>query len=113
LKKILPKEVHICDGCGKEEYCHACIGCGVEYCYDCRKKLMVEYKHSVYASGTGDGDFCLKCNSTPPPKVRDLLYAYYTIKNLKSEEDSWHKDFRKRSDMAEEILKQRRKEIGL
>ncbi len=111
MKKILSKEVHICDACGQEGYCYVCVGCGVEYCYDCKKTLMADYHHGVCGISDIDGYFCLKCNSTPPPKVKDLLHAYFVIKNL--EQEGWSKDFQMRSKVAEETVKKIRKELGL
>jgi len=107
VKKTVKRVVHFCDSCGKEaDYPYMCLGCKIEYCYDCEKKLMVEYQHAVNFRGSEDGYFCLKCSVTPPLKVRNLFYAYHEIAKLIAEAKSWSKEFDSRVAKAEETVKQ-------
>ena len=64
-----------------------------------------EYEHAVHISGSGDGYFCHKCDNTPPEKVKELHHAYKKIQALRDIETNWHKNFKVRTDVAEEILR--------
>lgn len=114
MKKMVRRTVNFCDACGKEtDYPAKCLGCGVEYCYDCQNKLMTEYQHAVNFRGGDDGNFCLKCDSDIVPKARDLLYAYLDIKELIAEEVTWYENFKMRSEKAEARVKQERRKLRL
>lgn len=107
MKKTVRRVVHFCDNCGEAaDYPEVCLGCGIEYCYECENKLMVKYQHSVGFQGSSDGYFCLKCSVTPPLKVRNLFYAYHEVTKLITEAKSWNKDFDARAKKAEELIKQ-------
>lgn len=104
VKKIVQKEVSICDVCGKEAYVHTCLGCGMDFCWDCSKKDGITYEHAVYFSGTGDGFFCHKCDANPPKKIEKLHQAYRRIRVLREEQEIWYSDFELRMREAESIL---------
>lgn len=104
MKKVIRKEVTLCDACGRETYIAKCLGCGVEHCYDCQKQLGVEYRHGVSFSGSGDGYFCLKCDANPPEKVRGLHSTYQIIKRLRYEADGYYQYFDETSKEAEAHL---------
>lgn len=107
MKKIIEKEVQICDCCGKETYCDSCLRCGLEHCWECRKECGVEYTHGVHFSGSGDGYYCTICNDELAKQGPDNLYnCYVKIANLKKESKEWYLDFHARSDKAEARLKQ-------
>ena len=99
--KVIKTEVSFCDACGLEEHVRVCLGCGVEHCWDCRRKMGHLYRHAVHFSGTGDGYFCNKCDNNPPEKVKELHQAYKGIQSLRNEELEWHKNFKVRVDAAE------------
>ena len=106
VTKVIKKEVSFCDNCGKEEYVQACLGCGVEHCLECRRKMGVEYKHAVHFSGSGDGYFCHKCDNAPPEEVNELYWAYYQIQALRDIEKTWRRNFDVRAKVAEEALRE-------
>jgi len=104
MKKIVQKEVSICDHCGKEEYTEPCLRCGIEHCWECRETQGIEYRHSVHFQGTGDGYYCRACDKYLK-EHKDILHsAYLAIKKLKNEEKEFYDDFKKRVDEAEEHL---------
>lgn len=108
MKKQEMAEIQYCDVCGKKVgYVHACLGCGKEVCFDCRKSHMVEYPPGVYFSGA-DGYFCNECNSNPPGKVKIIHAAFKNIASLRVEETAWRVNFQKRCDAAEAYLKELR-----
>ena len=104
VTKIMKKAVRFCDECGKEESLQICLGCGVEHCFECRRKMGVEYAHAVHCSGSEDGYFCHNCNNAPPEEVKELHYAYQKIEALRDIEKNWHKNFDARIKVAEEAL---------
>ncbi len=103
MKKKITKEATFCDNCGKETYVAVCLRCGAEHCYDCQKKIGVEYTHAVNFSGSGDGYYCVACDSFLRKRGGDSLHtAYLGIKRLKNEARGFYDDFKERSDKAEE-----------
>ena len=104
VTKVIKKAVSFCDECGKEVHVQSCLGCGVEHCFECRRKMGSEYEHAVHFSGTGDGYFCHKCDKTPPEDVKELHLAYQKIRALRNVEKNWHTHFDTRSKVAEEAL---------
>lgn len=108
MKKTVTKDVTLCDGCKKEGYAEQCLGCGLEHCWECQRTLGVEYKHSVYFSGGGDGYFCLRCDKNPPENVVKIWAAYNRIQTLRRERESWGNDFEIRAKSAEEEIKKLR-----
>ena len=114
MQKTIPKKVTFCDICGKEEiYAHTCLGCGKQACLECRKTNFIDYSHSVFFSGFGDGDFCNSCNKNPPAKIIPLMEAYKRIKSLRSENKEWYADFEKQSDEADAKVKEERAKLSL
>ena len=107
MKKIIKKEVQICDACQKETYAETCLNCGVEHCWECRKEHGVEYTHALYFSGSGDGYYCNSCHNELSAKPTNKLFnAYSAIADLKQEGNKWQRDFKARSDKAEALLKE-------
>lgn len=106
MKKVIEKEVQICDQCGKETYCHTCLHCGIEHCWECRKLHGVEYTHGVNFSGSGGGYYCNPCNFKLLAEGSDDLHnAYVLITNLRQEQKRWYSNFRAHSDKAESEVK--------
>jgi hypothetical protein len=106
MKKVIEKETEFCDVCGKEEtYPHKCLNCGKEICYKCAKTEGIEYKHSVWASGTGDGFYCNACDLKLKTTGDKLHTAYRKIVSLRNEQDGFYKDFRERAEKAEADVK--------
>jgi len=106
MKKIVEKEVHFCDSCGKETYVSQCLVCVAEYCWECEKKEMVEYKSGVWSSGL-DGHYCLRCNSELLVNKNNPIHELYVrIKYLRMENESWYKEFKKRADATEKELRE-------
>ena len=107
MRKIVEKEITLCDSCEKESYLESCLRCGVEHCYDCKKLKGIEYTHGVRFSGTGDGYYCNECDSILFTKEHSELHsAYVRIKNLKTESRLFYADFDKRANTAEQTLSQ-------
>lgn len=106
MKKTVTIERDHCDGCGKPEYTEKCLVCGAEYCYDCRAKgKMVEYPHSVYCSGSGDGAYCVACDTKLLVENKNPLHkAFVTISTLRDESERFQKDFQRRCNDAENHL---------
>ncbi len=105
MKKEILKEVMICDCCKKEAYLDKCLGCGQEFCWECREKLGITYHAGVHFSGSGNGFFCSKCNINPSSEIFQLWLKYRQIQSLKNEESGFYEEFSKRSKKAEEELK--------
>ncbi len=106
MKKKVIIEQSFCDICGKEASGYqSCAVCGKEFCYECVKVEAVEYKHGVYFSGSGDGLYCLQCDSDASKNGDTLHLAYRKIQALKHESIGIGKDFDLRRTEAEAILK--------
>ncbi len=90
MKKMIEKEMTFCDECEKGDYVYKCMGCGIEYCYDCRKLLLKEYQHEVYFTGSGDGYFCKDCDINPPAKVKKIHSLYKAVEMLKNEVSGYY-----------------------
>lgn len=104
MRKIVEKEIEICDSCGTDDCVfNECASCGKHYCYNCNKTRHVgkEFPHSVYCSGSDDVYFCTGCLSVPTPRTVAILAAYQTISLLRAENKAWYEDFKQRSDKAE------------
>lgn len=107
MKKNITKEVHFCDKCEKESSTEACLGCGVELCYDCQKAHGKNYQHAVNFRGSGDGFYCNACDASFTAAGTNRRHnAYREIKSLRFEMESWNEDFKKRKEAAEEELKE-------
>lgn len=105
MKILREEEVCICDFCNEDGHeWQPCLGCGKHFCYDCGESKAVTYSHAVHFGGTGDGRYCLDCNTSCANT--ELHSAYNAIRSLKHEAEGWSSDFRKRSDLAEARLKQ-------
>lgn len=105
-RKQTIKEVTICDACGSDQcFRDNCLGCGVEHCYECHKKLGVEYQHGVYLQGSGDGYYCNRCEANKDIIATPLHKAYATIRNIREQHDRFYIDFDNRRKAAEAELK--------
>ena len=102
MKREITREQDFCDICGKESMSWSvCMGCKKNICYDCQKTHAKKYRHGVNISGSGDGLYCLECDSKiDTPKLR----AYRQIEALRQEADAFYEDFKNRSKIAEKIL---------
>ena len=106
MKREVTIEQHFCDVCDKETSSHnACDHCGKDFCYDCGSAELIEYKHAVHFSGSGDGHYCRACD-VELTKSRNLKHAAYRkIAALRNEQAGWYEDFKARAVKAEEELK--------
>lgn len=96
-------DVAVCDFCGENDDCYShCEDCKKDVCYDCEKTRGVEYAHSVYCTGSGDGWYCSACDAISKTKKHT---AYMSIRSLILESRAFYDDFRKRSDAADAALK--------
>lgn len=103
MKVTKQKEITCCDFCGDEGTYEKCRACGKDVCYECQKTQGVEYPHSVYCSGSGDGFYCHSCDKS----ANDQLHkAYRAIQALRRENDGFYADFRNRTKAAEDRLKE-------
>lgn len=106
MKKRIEMDATFCDACDKQEYVTACMKCGTEHCYDCRKVKGVEYGHAVYFRGSGDGYYCTPCDQRlSESKDNPRHLAYQAIRALRDESAAWSEDFKLRSDIAEAEVK--------
>lgn len=105
MKKTVEKEVTICDFCEKDGAFYSCLKCGKDICYECRKIQAVEYSHAVYFQGSGDGLYCIECDSILRIDGDPLHRAYQVIQSLRNERNGFYADFQKRQEAAEAHLK--------
>lgn len=98
--------VTICDGCGKDcDYPHKCMECGKAFCYSCQESKVSKYNHAVHFAGSGDGEYCLPCETKMLDKPSELFSAYLVIRRLRKEEAAFYADFKARAEVAEMALK--------
>lgn len=105
VKKIVSVEVNTCDFCGEEDCYHTCMGCGKDICYECRKTQATELPHSVYCTGTGDGEYCSKCAADPKIQNTPLFRSYHAVRSLWDELQGFQQSFEIRRKAAEEECK--------
>ena len=83
--------------------------CGVEHCWECQKKLGIEYTHAVQSQGSDNGYYCKTCDEflreNKEGIVDSLHSAYLAIKMLRDEERTFYDNFEKRVNKAELHLK--------
>ena len=103
MKKTEQIEIGYCDFCGEGNCYYTCDVCGKDICYDCRKIHAIEYYHSIYTSGSGDGLYCAECDVKTND---DLIQKYRQIKSLRHELDGWNARFDIKRKAAELELKQ-------
>ena len=114
MKKTELKEVTCCDHCGKETYVTACMGCGIEHCWECRKTEGKEYSHGVNFSGSGDGYYCSKCDAALAKNGDDERHtAYRAVASLRLEAEAWGADFQRRQKAAEARIEALRHNVEL
>lgn len=105
--------VHVCHGCGKDcDYPTKCGRCTEAFCYECRDKQCITYRHSVYCQGSGDVTYCLPCDAILAKKPDALYLALLKISNIRAEAERWNKDFKERSEQAERDLQNLQKGIA-
>jgi hypothetical protein len=106
MKKTIKKEAHYCDVCNKEEdYISECLGCGKEFCFDCKDKHGYEYSYKVYFRGWGDGYYCNECiKGLTKSKESARFNAYLRIQELKEESESIYDEFKKKQEKAEKEI---------
>jgi hypothetical protein len=106
MKKQMLEIKHFCDICKKESNeWNCCNNCGKNICYECKKTEAKEYTHSVWASGSGDGLYCLQCDQELIVSGNAKHAAYRTIESLKRESNGFYTDFKSRAEKAELKLK--------
>ncbi len=105
MKKIIQKEVILCDVCGAEvPYADTCLCCGTEHCHSCARTHGKEYRHGVYMMGSGDGYYCNICEPVLTAGNDPLLLAYKHIGELRNEEAVFRAGFKLRCEEAEERI---------
>ena len=96
-----------CNDCDEAmDYRHACLGCGIEYCYGCGNTQLIKYSQGVFFQGRGDGAFCRSCDDNPPDHIKELHQAYNVIQSLRFENAFVHAGLEERAHEAEERLKE-------
>lgn len=107
MKKTKQVEYNACDSCNNDEYAfYTCRGCGKSFCFSCREKQGVEYKHSLFCSGTGDGYYCNKCNAEKLGHGNDPVFNCYAhIKTLRRQYEILEEELKEAGKRAEENLK--------
>lgn len=104
MKKETTETKTICDFCCKKECWDKCLRCGRDVCWECKETAGVEYRHSVYAQGSGDGFYCSHCNTAMEQNPDHLFCAYKAIRTLRQESDSYLTEFESRRKTAEATL---------
>lgn len=107
MKKTVTREVNFCDKCNAEQTygIDACLCCGVEHCYECKKTEGRKYSHGVNVIGSGDGYYCNACDTKLDGEGSDGRYeAYRRIASLRTEAKAWCEDFEIRRKAAETLL---------
>lgn len=105
MKKIVEREITVCDCCGEEApfAAYHCGSCGTEHCYKCADREGVRYPHAVHVSGSGDGYYCRDCDKKLLGKD-ELHNAYRAIKALRDESEGYWSEFKKRQAKAEKAV---------
>lgn len=105
MKKTKQIEYEACDICEDHAY-DICRSCGKSFCLPCGKMQGVEYKHSLFCGGTGDGYYCHKCNTEKLKQGNDPLFnCYVHIKTLRHQYEVTIKELEEAGKRAEESLK--------
>ena len=105
IKEVAIKK-YFCDICGNDsEKWNACDNCEKSICYDCQKIHMKKYPHSVWASGSGDGQYCNECDAMLSKNGNKRHAAYRLIQSLRNESKGFYEDFKSRADNAEKAIK--------
>lgn len=106
MKKLVTKEVDYCDSCNSEHSLYTCLTCKKEFCYSCSKTKAIEYPHSIHFRGSGDGFYCLECNSKHMAAGDNPLFnCFVQIKNLRNQYEVLSQDIKEAGKRAEEALK--------
>ena len=105
MKKTKQIEYEACDICEDPAY-NTCRGCGKSFCLPCGKMQGVEYEHSLFCRGTGDGYYCHKCNTAKITNGNDPLFnCYVHIKTLRRQYEILREELEEAGKRAEESLK--------
>ena len=109
MKKMIQIEATFCDYCGKQDYVEKCLGCGIEYCLECKKILGVQYPDFFNSFSTG-GFFCNICDTKFLKDGNNALHtAYKRIKDLQNESKLFYDDLMIRVNKSEIVLKKLQK----
>lgn len=105
MKSTITIEVELCDFCGKDaQSWNSCLRCKRALCYYCLETKAITYYHSTYASGGGDGRYCLDCDRKEAANPSPLWTTYVKIEALRGENERFYKDFELRRQAAEKAL---------
>ncbi len=108
MARVVRREVEItlCDGCNKDvDYPRPCLRCGKAYCYECSKACTVEYAHAVSFSGSGDGRYCVPCDTFLQSNPQPLHSAYLRIANLRAQQKRMYDEWEATAKLAEASLR--------
>ncbi len=105
--KLITKEVHFCDVCGRKQYIsRKCRKCGAEMCSHCWETHGTTYPLNVYFSNGNDGHYCNLCDSKLSADRSDPLHAaYLKVQELRLELERWNADFTAQTKDAEEAVR--------
>lgn len=109
MKKIVEREIDICDFCKETETTGSsamCLNCGKSSCYPCGQ--IFEYSSGVHFGGTRNGRYCLPCKAELIANPTPLFAAYLEIANLRDE----YGEFEERMVAAEANVKAEWKAAG-
>ncbi|MDO8622612.1 MAG: hypothetical protein Q7R52_00025 [archaeon] len=114
MKKIITKEINICDICSSEHvYGDVCLCCGIYYCSE-HSNLGIDFLHSCFSGGTGDIFFCNNCIENLDAcvgidKFIEIYQIYNKIRKLGIKQEIEYELFRKQEEklvnLAAETLK--------
>lgn len=113
MKQTIQVEQAVCDLCGSKDMVYtACLGCGIDLCYECKKTRAKEYTHGVNVSGSGDGTYCNPCDDRLRRDRNPLHSAYVAIQSLKDEARGFWERFEQRKVEAETTLRRAQQQLG-
>jgi hypothetical protein len=117
MKRTVTKEIDICDICETNEagYRSRCLACGKSYCYECSKAYAVQMSCGVFHEGSNDGCYCINCYTALEREVqkpvsgmfqdlKPLFLAYWQIKMLREEYNTFWMKFKPRQEAVERHL---------
>lgn len=111
MKKIIEKEVHFCDTCGKEAgLIIECVTCEHEFCFDCGDQLMVRFYVSMDRGNTSY--VCRKCLEQPEKLTGIEREKYVHLMHVKAVRDEYEAVYKGRK-KREEIINKNRERLNL
>lgn len=112
MKQKKMVEITLCDVCGGNHAYTSCLGCGKDYCTKCSEKNTISYPFALHFNGSNDGEFCHKCDESPPEKIQPLHHCYRTMRSIRDETEKFYKALKEKADQCEarieELLEKRR-----